>query len=173
MTRPEWLSDTLVGVIVGGLLTTIGQTIAQVLQIRSSKRARLDQVIAERQIVVLEEAHNKMADLRRRMGEMGSITWNVYFVHDGESIRESFDDMLWFIKARPLLPNEVFDAWERARVAIREHDRLEDAKADGREKRPALRDEARKNLNAATEIIRDYVAGRSATKSRVRRWFSR
>ncbi len=68
--RPEvW---AIVGVVGGGLLSLLGSMLVTWLQIRASRKSRFDQLVAEKQIQLIEDMHARCHELRRQMGPMGS-----------------------------------------------------------------------------------------------------
>lgn len=111
--RPLWLTDTLIGVIVGSLLTTLGSVLLAWINGRSVRKQRFAQLLAEKRLSTLEEAHFLAKTFE---GMIGSS-------HRLKAQLSEFEP--WLFRFRPYLPVDFCNKWLELR---RDIDLLELAK---------------------------------------------
>jgi hypothetical protein len=92
-------------IILGGLLTMAGGLIATYLQMRYIRKNKMEEVIAERKIVINAQAYSYMKEIEGRLIQGGSkVAYEAIMRYEK-----------WFFESRLFLPGKFPEKWLMAR----------------------------------------------------------
>lgn len=103
------MRDSTLAALLGGLLAIVGGFVAAWFQLRITRRARMNTVIAERKVKANAEAYQYMKEIERSLIQRS----------DAESLALIDERAPWMAANRLFLPGSFPEKWEALRITLK------------------------------------------------------
>lgn len=102
------MTDAILAAILAGLLAIVGGFVATWFQQRTTRRTRMNAIIAERKVKANAEAYQYMKEIERSLVERT----------DAETLALVKDRDVWMSANRLFLPGSFPEKWEALRITL-------------------------------------------------------